>query len=365
MSFVADSGDLMLLHLFSNQTASRLGSAKLQRAFDTVYQHFNRSFDYAAFGQATQQFNEAVQQYEGTDAYAAYTYYPDRPHCDPGVATAPRKVGKISPFPGGVTQKTFGSDFADAALRLSKEANGPAAAGLAPVAVLSAEKLKLGMGMVQSIIAALVHTIPPLIPPPYWNLQPLPCAPMVTGHNCFGAVLYPITMADFVLADVTDAQLDGVVASFPNTYATKVGKTSDAMYKACFAAYMSMHCSSIFPRCTTPQSRDEPIPVGGRVPLCLHLCIMPLVMCPGFWVEDIAGTCSMVSVPPMCTQAYFMNLWRAPPQYTEFDESQPYPKDCPRDLENPSEDPKLYDSEGSVDSPILKAVQGPHIRTTA
>ena len=71
---------------------------------------------------------------------------------------------------------------------------------------------------------------------------------------------------------------------------------------------MSMQCSSIFPRCTAPQSRDEPIPVGGRVPLCLHLCIIPLVMCPGFWIGDIIGTCTMVSVPPMCTQAFFWNL---------------------------------------------------------
>ena len=41
----------------------------------------------------------------------------------------------------------------------------------------------------------------------------------------------------------------------------------------CFSSYMSMQCSSIFPRCTTPQSRDEPMPVGGRVPMCLHLCV--------------------------------------------------------------------------------------------
>jgi hypothetical protein len=104
---------------------------------------------------------------------------------------------------------------------------------------------------------------------------------MITGHNCFGAVLYPITMADFIIADVTDAMLDGYIAGFPNTYAEKVGKTSDTLYKACFSAYMSMHCSSIFPRCTVPQSRSEPIPSGGRVPMCLHLCILPLVLCPG------------------------------------------------------------------------------------
>jgi hypothetical protein len=30
------------------------------------------------------------------------------------------------------------------------------------------------------------------------------------GHNCFGAVLYPITMADFVIADVTDAMMGGL-----------------------------------------------------------------------------------------------------------------------------------------------------------
>ena len=54
---------------------------------------------------------------------------------------------------------------------------------------------------------------------------------MCLGHNCFGAVLYPvsaagwivrnmfihrctpkITTADFVVADVTDAMLDGVIA---------------------------------------------------------------------------------------------------------------------------------------------------------
>jgi len=48
------------------------------------------------------------------------------------------------------------------------------------------------------------------------------------------------------------------------------------------------------------------------VPLCLHLCIIPLVMCPGFWVGDIIGTCTMVSVPPMCTQAFFWNLASRP-----------------------------------------------------
>ena len=37
-------------------------------------------------------------------------------------------------------------------------------------------------------------------------------------------VRYPITLADFLIADVTDSMLDGYIAGFPNTYAQKVGK---------------------------------------------------------------------------------------------------------------------------------------------
>ena len=42
--------------------------------------------------------------------------------------------------------------------------------------------------------------------------------------NCSLGNRYPITLADFFLADVTDAMLDGYIAGFPNTYASKVGK---------------------------------------------------------------------------------------------------------------------------------------------
>ena len=47
------------------------------------------------------------------------------------------------------------------------------------VAAFSA--LGMGMGMVQSIVAAVLDVVPPLIPPPVWNNMPLPCAPMITG----------------------------------------------------------------------------------------------------------------------------------------------------------------------------------------
>merc|ERR1711972_476143 len=91
-----------------------------------------------------------------------------------------------------------------------------------------------------------------------------------------------------------------------------------------------MHCSSIFPRCSQPQAREEPVPAIGRLPMCLHLCVIPLVMCPGFWINDIIGTCTMVSVPPMCTQAFFWMVSMVPPQYANYDEAHPFPRDCPK-----------------------------------
>merc|ERR1712078_895848 len=110
------------------------------------------------------------------------------------------------------------------AFDLATTAKGPAAAGLVMPMALAKQGLSMGAGLVQSVVSAVIHAVPPLIPPPVWNNQPLPCAPMVTGHNCFGAVLYPITMADFVLADVTDSVLDGIIAGFPAAYAEKVGR---------------------------------------------------------------------------------------------------------------------------------------------
>merc|ERR1719436_1263633 len=146
--------------------------------------------------------------------------------------------------------------------------------------------------------------------------------------------------------------MDGLLASFPATYAQKVGKTNDQMYRNCGMAYFSMHCSSLFPMCQDPQSRDELLPVLGKAPMCLHLCILPLVMCPGFWIGDIIGPCSMVSLPPMCTQAFFWAHWKIPPQYADADEANPFPKDCPEydaDLDG-ADRADLYDSS-AADTP--------------
>ena len=141
-------------------------------------------------------------------------------------------------------------------------------------------------------------------------------------------------------------------------YARKVGKTSDEMYNACFSSYMSMMCSSVFPRCTTPQSREETMPTGGRVPMCLHMCILPLVMCPGFWMEDLIGSCSTVSVPPLCTQASFTNIWRLPPQYKSFDEAHPFSPSCPKSTGVDGDALGLFESEGRAASPIEQAARG-------
>merc|ERR1719478_919293 len=101
-------------------------------------------------------------------------------------------------------------------------ATGAAGAALAMPLALIPQALNMGMGMVQTVVAMIVDVVPPLIPPPVWNNMPLPCVPMVLGHNCFGAVLHPITMPDFVLADKTDKMMDGYISGFPALYAEKV-----------------------------------------------------------------------------------------------------------------------------------------------
>ena len=42
------------------------------------------------------------------------------------------------------------------------------------------------------------------------------------------------------------------------------------------------------------------------------------------------GPCQMISVPPMCAQAVFWNMWLLPPQYTSFEASAPSPVECPK-----------------------------------
>jgi len=344
----ADKSHSGVVYLFAN------GTAEANKAFLSVYKHFEDTFDYKLYDHFLSELRKGEKSMRERDAYSSYSYYPKGPHCDkgrrPSQVIAPKAVAA---FPGGSVKRLYGFDFGKMAFDVTKKAQGAEGAAVGPPLAIGTQALGMGMGMVQSVVAAVMDVVPPLIPPPAWNNMPLPCAPMITGHNCFGAVLYPITMADFMIADVTDAMLDGYIAGFPNTYAEKVGKTSDALYKACFSAYMSMHCSSIFPRCTVPQSRSEPMPAGGRVPMCLHLCVLPLVLCPGFWIGDMIGQCEMVAPPPMCTQAFFWNYALLPPQYASFSETHPYPKRCPPEAAGSADDPSLYDEAVAPSSPIL------------
>ena len=36
--------------------------------------------------------------------------------------------------------------------------------------------------------------------------------------------------------------------------------------------------------------------------------------------RDLIGDCSLVAMPPVCTQAYFWAAWRLPPQFSDFDQ---------------------------------------------
>lgn len=318
-------------------------AANAAPTLESIYETFNKSFDHELHGQFQKEFERGMELFKSSEANTGYEYHPSRPHCGRG-ARGVAHVGGSAAFPGGAAV-AMGTSFTKDLLQVTDGATGPAAVGAALPAILSNTGFSNAKALMQTIVAAAVHIVPPMVGPPAWDNQPLSCVPMVTGHNCFGAVLHLITAADFVLADVTDSMMDGVVAGFPATYAQKVGKTSDETYKACAAAYFSMHCASLFPRCENPRARDEMLPAGGRLPMCLHLCIVPLVMCPGFWVNDIMGPCSMVSVPPLCTQAFFWNVQNIPPQYASADDANPYPKDCPEyDAElDGAEDPSLYE----------------------
>ena len=98
----------------------------------------------------------------------------------------------------------------------------------------------------------------------------------------------------------------------------------------------------------------------------LTSCVCLFVFGTGFrfWIADILGPCMMISVPPMCTQHFFWNVWLLPPQYSSFSEANGYPKECPTldtgvGGEDMGEDPGLYDPVEIAESPILAAAGAP------
>lgn len=303
------------------------GSAEEKQVFDSVINHFLKDFPLDSYTSFLETFTHGLEKVS-----KAKYLVPNSPQCEKSNGKLVHQGTKIKgkkEFPGGIVNRVFGFDVGKFAYEQLEKLGVPSGASSLPVQMLSSMAITQAVGMIQTIISDALIIIPPMIPPPFWINQPLPCLPMLTGHTCFGAVLYPITLADFVIADVTDNSVSGYVANFPKLYYSKVG-TNEEMYKPCFAAYMSMHCASIFPMCTSIFSRDEEVPGLGRVPMCFHHCILTLVMCPGFWIDDIIGACSDISIPPMCATSTFWRVDLAPPQYVSQEDSQEKPLNCPK-----------------------------------
>eukprot|EP00366_Plasmodium_knowlesi_P003650 XP_002261147.1 [Plasmodium knowlesi strain H] len=289
-----------------------------------------------------------------------------RPHCDRGVRSAvinrvgsdgrriPRGVTRREKktetgqattnnveYPGGAIRSAYGNNLSKWMKDSLEDIESPASIKEPGLANMLIQSLTMVKGLIQSVASSVVDIVPPLIPPPVWINRPLPCLPMVTGKNCLGSILYPITSAEFVIADITDSIMNGIISSFPSKYASKVGKTSDAQYRLCAMAYLGMYCASIFPICWMPIG----LKVAETMSVCLPQCLATLIACPGFWIDDIEGPCSNASVPPFCSFSVFVNQKIVPPQLTSYDDSHSYPDTCPEhdyEYDTPEE---LYEHE--------------------
>lgn len=245
----------------------------------------------------------------------------------PADTMAATKTEEVTPFKGGASVGIKGMSLVSKVQAQLEKASGPAAAMVPGVAMLAKAALTQVKGVLQTVAAVVATDVPPKIPAPAWNNMPFPCMPMVTGHNCFGAVLYPITIGDFILADLSDAALTGVVASFPSYYRSHIGATDDGTYQRCYNAYMSMQCANSFPTCTTVQASQDEIPGLGRGPMCFLHCVATLIACPGMWVDDLEDICTHVSAPPVCSFAVYSKA--APAQLRSADEGRSSSLNCP------------------------------------
>ena len=305
----------------------------VQEAFLATEAHLAKEFPHESYKAFLQDFKVHLQTWKESDWFQGYKGVAGAPSCSAG--DLPDQVKRnMSPssvvaFPGGILSRIFGFDLGQLVMDLAQKASGPAAASGGLVGILLSQALLMGAGMLQSVIADAVHIIPPLIAPP---LKPITCLPMITGINCFGAILQPVTAADFVIADVTDSMMNGYLAGFPATYSSKIGKTSAAKYYGCGVVYFGMMCASIFNACEVPSDSCDEL-VGGckavRMPMCFPLCLATLVACPGFWIDDILGPCMSVAVPPKCTMSVYWMFWRIPPQYVDHEAESAPSLDCP------------------------------------
>jgi hypothetical protein len=94
-------------------------------------------------------------------------------------------------------RRTYGFDLAKLATDTLSRVNGPSSAQASASQIIGLSAMLMSKDLIQSAVSTVASLVPPTIPPPvsieFTNLscnlgQPLPCMPMVTGHNCFGAV---------------------------------------------------------------------------------------------------------------------------------------------------------------------------------
>lgn len=138
---------------------------------------------------------------------------------------------------------------------------------------------------------------------------------MVTGRNCLGSVLYPISASDAIMADVIDGALSSKIASFPSWYQSMAGDTGYRQYSLCFQAYMAMQCANAFPMCFafTMMAREEFLPGLGRVPICINLVTDFLEKCPGSQISDLEEM-AIISIPPICAYVVYSRMDLMPRQ---------------------------------------------------
>lgn len=269
------------------------------------------------------------------DSFSGYKHVPVKPVCSqesPNALAVRTKGTAVAAFPGGILADILNFNMAKLVDKLAQSAASSAGASGGVGGIIAMQAIMMAAMMIQGVIAGAIHIIPPLIPPPPWNNQPLMCMPMITGMNCFGTIIHRITVSDFIMATSTDMMVKGYISSFPQTYADKVGYTPDPLYKACFSAFMGMHCAAIFPRCSAPQTGNDPTTKSPqRSPLAFFHCIGTLVACPGFWIDDIIGPCEEVTLG----LGSFSIFWRfdlLPPQFISVEGSTPSEEECPESV---------------------------------
>ncbi|GFE53695.1 hypothetical protein BaOVIS_010990 [Babesia ovis] len=322
------------------------GSWDQKRAFARLVTNVASTFDVEGYRwmlgiikgrRATERFTQAI-------SHRSFS----QPHCDQGSWVSPSQTfGDMTMFPGGPFRGGSGYDLVRWMGNLYTHTHSPASANTPGVENMVIQGLQQVKGILQTVIAIIVDFVPPTI-----IGTNLPCLPMLTGLNCLGSVLYPISATDFMMADITDSAMNGVISSFPAKYAAKVGHTSDTQYYLCATIYLGMYCASLFPICMTGAAN-----VSQTFPLCFVQCLSTLIACPGFWMDDIAVPCSNISVPPFCSFSVYANYWRIPPQYTTYDQSHMYPEGCPQYNPNLDAPRDLYEKRGPPESAIANAAK--------